>query len=54
MYAIRSYYGPVGCNITFNTRREAKADGKVVIKRVMPRQNEEVNEIWICDKGRFA
>jgi NADH-quinone oxidoreductase subunit G len=45
---------PVGCNITFNTRREAKADGKVVIKRVVPRQNEEVNEIWICDKGRFA
>jgi len=45
---------PVGCNITFNTRREAKADGKVVIKRVMPRQNEGVNETWICDKGRFA
>ena len=45
---------PVGCNVTFNTRREAKADGKVVIKRVMPRQNEQVNEIWICDKGRFA
>ena len=20
----------------------------------MPRQNEEVNEIWLCDKGRFA
>ncbi len=45
---------PVGCNITFNTRREAMAEGKIVIKRVMPRQNEEVNEIWICDKGRFA
>jgi NADH-quinone oxidoreductase subunit G len=45
---------PVGCNITFNTRREAMADGKTVIKRVMPRQNEEVNEIWLCDKGRFA
>jgi len=45
---------PVGCNITFNTRREAKADGRVVIKRVMPRQNEAVNEIWLCDKGRFA
>lgn len=45
---------PVGCNITFNTRREAMADGRIVIKRVMPRQNEEVNEIWICDKGRFA
>ncbi len=45
---------PVGCNITLNTRREARAQGDFVIKRVMPRQNEEVNEIWICDKGRFA
>ena len=45
---------PVGCNVTFNTRREAKSGGKVVIKRVMPRQNETVNEIWMCDKGRFA
>jgi len=45
---------PVGCNITFNTRREAKSDGRVAIKRVMPRQNEAVNEIWMCDKGRFA
>jgi len=25
-----------------------------VIKRVLPRQNESVNEIWLCDKGRFA
>jgi len=45
---------PVGCNTTLNTRREAKAGGEIVVKRVMPRQNEEVNEIWICDKGRFA
>ena len=45
---------PVGCNITLNTRREAKASGDIVVKRVMPRQNEEVNEIWICDKGRFV
>ena len=45
---------PVGCNITLNFRREAKAGGDFVIKRVMPRQNEEVNEIWICDKGRFV
>lgn len=45
---------PVGCNLTLNTRREAKAGGEEVIKRVMPRQNELVNEIWICDKGRFA
>ncbi|MEN9562790.1 MAG: NADH-quinone oxidoreductase chain [Chloroflexota bacterium] len=45
---------PVGCNTTLNTRREAKAGGDVVVKRVMPRQNEEVNEIWLCDKGRFA
>jgi NADH-quinone oxidoreductase subunit G len=45
---------PVGCNLTLNTRREARTQGREVIKRVMPRQNEAVNEIWICDKGRFA
>jgi len=45
---------PVGCNTTLNTRREAKAGGDIVVKRVMPRQNEEVNEIWLCDKGRFT
>ncbi|MEN6434845.1 MAG: NADH-quinone oxidoreductase subunit NuoG [Anaerolineaceae bacterium] len=44
----------VNCNITYNTRREAKSDGRTIIKRVMPRQNEQVNEIWMCDKGRFA
>ncbi len=45
---------PVGCNITFNVRREAASGGDWVIKRAMPRQNEWVNEIWICDKGRFG
>lgn len=45
---------PVGCNITFSVRREAKTGGEYVIKRVLPRQNEQVNEIWMCDKGRFA
>ncbi len=45
---------PVGCNTVLNTRREASANGREVVKRVMPRQNEYVNEIWICDKGRFA
>jgi NADH-quinone oxidoreductase subunit G len=45
---------PVGCNIVVNTRREVKSGGKEVVKRVMPRQNETINEIWICDKGRFA
>ncbi len=44
---------PVGCNLTLNVRREA-ISGDSVVKRVMPRQNEDVNEIWICDKGRFA
>jgi NADH-quinone oxidoreductase subunit G len=44
---------PVGCNMAYSTRSEAET-GRVVIKRVMPRQNESVNEIWICDKGRFA
>ena len=45
---------PVGCNTTLNTRREARSGGDIVTKRVMPRQNEQVNEIWICDKGRFG
>ncbi len=45
---------PVGCNLTLNVRREAVSAGKSVVKRIMPRQNEEVNEIWICDKGRWA
>lgn len=44
----------VGCNTVLNTRREAMSDGRIVIKRIMPRQNEKVNEIWLCDKGRFA
>jgi NADH-quinone oxidoreductase subunit G len=37
----------VGCNTALSTRRGE-------IARVMPRQNEAVNEIWICDKGRFG
>ncbi len=45
---------PVGCNTTMSTRIEAKSGGRTVIKRIMPRQNESVNEIWICDKGRFV
>jgi len=45
---------PVGCNIILNTRREVKAGGVEVVKRVLPRQNEAINDIWICDKGRFA
>lgn len=37
----------VGCNTVLGART-----GEV--KRIMPRQNEPVNEIWICDKGRFG
>lgn len=45
---------PVGCNLALNVRREHKAGGEFVIKRALPRQNEWVNELWICDKGRFG
>jgi NADH-quinone oxidoreductase subunit G len=45
---------PVGCNTSASTRLDREAGGKVTIKRIMPRQNESVNEIWICDKGRFG
>jgi NADH-quinone oxidoreductase subunit G len=45
---------PVGCNISASTRLDRDSGGKKMIKRIMPRQNESVNEIWICDKGRFG
>jgi NADH-quinone oxidoreductase subunit G len=44
----------VGCNILLGTRRSAQGGGDWEILRVMPRQNEAVNEIWMCDKGRFG
>ncbi len=49
-----SVHGPAGSNLTLSTRREARVGGKPVVKRVMPRQNELVNEIWISDLDRFA
>jgi len=45
---------PVGCNMSFDTRPDRMAGGRNVIQRIMPRQNEWVNEIWTCDKGRFG
>jgi NADH-quinone oxidoreductase subunit G len=45
---------PVGCNLAINQRREARSQGEIMIKRIMPRQNEAVNELWICDKARFG
>ena len=41
----------VGCNTVLSTRRGGT---KGQIRRIMPRQNEAVNETWICDKGRFG
>jgi NADH-quinone oxidoreductase subunit G len=38
---------PVGCNIHATTR-----EGKV--KRVISRNHPQVDEGWLCDKGRFA
>src|SRR2546430_1503938 len=38
---------PVGCN-THATTREGK------VKRVLSRNHPEVDEGWLCDKGRFA
>ena len=38
---------PVGCNLSVTTR-----EGKV--KRILSRNHPEVDEGWICDKGRFA
>jgi NADH-quinone oxidoreductase subunit G len=38
---------PVGCNITLDMRHNK-------LMRVMPRENAAVNDIWICDKGRYG
>ncbi|HEY7017874.1 MAG TPA: 2Fe-2S iron-sulfur cluster-binding protein, partial [Gaiellaceae bacterium] len=38
---------PVGCNVSATTR-----EGK--IKRVVSRNHPEVDEGWLCDKGRFG
>ncbi|MDM8528243.1 NADH-quinone oxidoreductase subunit NuoG [Anaerolineales bacterium HSG24] len=42
----------VGCNTVLGTRKGGSGKGQ--LKRIMPRQNETVNELWICDKGRFG
>ncbi|MBK8905575.1 MAG: NADH-quinone oxidoreductase subunit NuoG [Anaerolineaceae bacterium] len=52
--ATLSPHCPSGANMTISTRREAKSGGRSVIKRIMPRQNEQVNEIWISDRDRFV
>jgi NADH-quinone oxidoreductase subunit G len=38
---------PVGCNVSATLR-----EGKV--KRILSRNHPEIDEGWICDKGRFA
>lgn len=38
---------PVGCDLSLDMRYNN-------LMRVMPRENDYVNEIWICDKGRFG
>jgi NADH-quinone oxidoreductase subunit G len=38
---------PVGCDISLDMRYDE-------LMRVMPRENDTVNEIWICDKGRYG
>ncbi len=49
-----SPWDAAGENISLSMRLDRDFGGKAVIKRVMPRQNERVNEIWISDKTRFG
>ncbi|MEO1290697.1 MAG: 2Fe-2S iron-sulfur cluster-binding protein [Chloroflexota bacterium] len=49
-----SPWDAAGENISLSTRIDRDFGGKTMIKRVMPRQNEHVNEIWISDKTRFG
>ena len=52
VWEVRDYPGicahcSVGCNLWIGERDHQ-------IKRIVPRENEAVNEIWLCDKGRFV
>ncbi len=38
---------PVGCDLSLDMRYND-------LMRVMPRENDYVNEIWLCDKGRYG
>ncbi len=38
---------PVGCNTTLGVKNNT-------LRRITPRENPDVNDVWICDKGRFA
>ena len=49
-----SPWDAAGENISLSMRLDRDFAGKALIKRVMPRQNELVNEIWISDKTRFG
>ena len=49
-----SPWDATGENISLSMRLDRDFGGKALIKRVMPRQNEWVNEIWISDKTRFG
>lgn len=37
----------VGCNIELGVKNNE-------LRRITPRENMQVNDVWICDKGRFA
>jgi NADH-quinone oxidoreductase chain G len=37
----------VGCNVRADVRHNE-------LRRVMARENDAVNDLWLCDKGRFA
>lgn len=49
-----SPWDAAGENISLSMRLDRDFGGKAMVKRVMPRQNEWVNEIWISDKTRFG
>ncbi len=40
-----------GCSNGCNTYVESRAN---VLYRLLPRRNEEVNEVWMCDEGRLT
>ena len=49
-----SPHDATGANLNLSTRMDRDFGGRTVVKRVMPRQNELVNEMWISDRDRFV
>ncbi|MEE9201369.1 MAG: molybdopterin-dependent oxidoreductase [Candidatus Brocadiales bacterium] len=43
-----------GCNVQIHSTDRSIGKTRRRVYRLMPRQNEDVNKIWLCDEGRYG